>query len=189
MHAEDDRNESPDMSGQDNAGAVKDDNSNGSMIHMTLTQTLPWSGLRAGWDPILGLETIKNTMSELMADLFYQPGKAPFELPWQPPIDMYMQDDYLYIEIPLAGCSKELIQIHSTSDILIVQGEIPKNPELKSENYFTRERKTGMFSRSVPLPFEVVPEGTKAHFREGLLCIIIPVKTDKRQASIKIEIE
>lgn len=188
MHAEDERNEHPENSGMDNAGAVKGDDANGSMVHMKLTQTLPWSGLRAGWDPILGLETIKNTMSELMADLFYQPGKSPFDLPWQPPIDMFLRDEFLHINIPLAGCTKEGIQIHCTSDILIVQGEIPKDTELKNENYFTRERKTGMFSRSIPLPFEVVPEGTKAYFKEGLLCIVIPVKTDK-QATIKIEIE
>jgi HSP20 family protein len=181
MHANDDLNEKPNNSGDEPAG--------GNMINLKINQTLPWSGFRAGWDPILGLETIKNTMSELMADLFYQPGKAPFDIPWQPPIDMFVKGDFLHIEIALAGCSKDKIHIHSTLDMLIVQGEIHKDSEIKTENYFTRERKTGRFSRSIPLPLEVVPEGTKAHFREGLLCVVIPIRTEKRLASIKIEIQ
>jgi len=156
---------------------------------LSMSQDVPWNVDRPGWDPILGLETIRNTMIELISDIFYQPDKIPFDLPWQPRLDMYSEKDSIYIDIVLSSANKENIQIHATSDLLIVRGEIPGPVDLDKKQFFIRERKLGKFNRSIPLPFEVIPERIKAHFKDGLLRIIIPVKSEKQAGSIRIEIE
>lgn len=156
---------------------------------MSLSQGVPWKGIKPGWDPILGLETIRNTMAELISDIFFQPGKSPFDLPWQPAIDMYLYKNSLIVDISLPGCSKPHIKIHSTSDLLIIRGETPLPLETADENFFVRERRTGGFSRSIPLPFEVLPERIKAQFQEGLLRLTIPAKTHEPSDSVKVEIE
>lgn len=158
-------------------------------IQINFTRSLPWKGIRPGWDPVLGLETIRNTMAELISDIFFQPGKAPFELPWQPTVDMYLSDGKLVVDLSLPGCNKSNIQIHATSDLIIVRGDSPGPVVEKEENFFIRERKTGKFSRSIPLPFEVIPERIKAQFQDGLLNLSVPVKTGNPPGSIKIEIE
>ena len=167
----------------------KDNTSDDEEIKVNMSCRVPWTESRTGWDPILGLETIRNTMEELMSEIFYQPGKSPFDLPWQPKMDMYIHESFLFIDISLPGLTKDEVQIHATSDLLIIRGVAPGPGDLKKEQFFIRERRTGKFSRSVPLPFEVVPEKIKAHFKDGLLNIKVPVKPEKQPGSIRIEIE
>ncbi len=170
-------------------GIESSEDSNGEEIKVTMSSPVPWDGTRAGWDPILGLETIRNTMVELMSEIFYQPGKSPFDLPWAPHLDMYMDKGSLFIDISLPGVTRKDIQIHATSDLLIIRGDTPGPHNLNPEQFFMRERRTGKFSRSVPLPFEVVPERIRAHFRDGLLNVKIPMKPEKPTGSVRIEIE
>lgn len=164
------------------------ENPDNNEVKLKIHRPVPWKGLRPGWDPIVGLETIKNTMTELISDIFCQPGGVPMDIPWQPEIDMYSDNGDLHIDISLPGCTRENIQIHATSDLLIIRGDCFRSLDIKDDQYFVRERKEGKFSRSIPLPFIVIPEKIKANYKNGLLRVIIPVKSEEKPGR-KIEIE
>ena len=157
-------------------------------IKMKIHTPAPWKGLRPGWDPVVGLETIKNTMTELISDIFCHPGGVSVDIPWQPQIDMYSDNGNLYIDISLPGCKRENIHIHATSDLLIVRGDCLRTADVRDDQYFVRERKEGKFTRSIPLPFIIIPEKIKANYKDGLLRVIIPVKSEEKPGK-KIEIE
>jgi HSP20 family protein len=142
-----------------------------------------------GWDPILGLRTIHNTMNELVVDIFYQSGKVPFEVPWQPEINMYNDREDIIVEMSLPGSNREDMQIHATSNLLIIQGNIINTPEMPQGQYLIRERKTGHFSRSIPLPFQVKTDLITAQYRDGLLTVKLPLKKEEPTTGVKIEIE
>ncbi len=140
------------------------------------------------FNPVIGLETIKNTMNQLIADIFYQAG-APFEVPWQPKIDMYSDEKNLYIDVELSGASKEDIKVHATPDLIIVQGCIEPSPKISKSTCFVKERFSGKFSRSIPLPYHISPELITAKMRRGVLSISIPLPSKKGTIGKKIEIE
>jgi HSP20 family protein len=142
-----------------------------------------------GWDPILGLRTIHNTMNELVVDIFYQSGKVPFEVPWQPEINMYSDRDDIIVEMGLPGGNRDDVQIHATSNLLIIQGIITNTPELPQGQYLVRERRTGHFSRSIPLPFQVKTDQITAHYKDGLLTVKLPQRKEEPTTGVKIEIE
>lgn len=148
-----------------------------------------WRGDLPGRDPLLGLKTIRNTMNQLVADIFYQTEKTPFEVPYQPRIDMYRKDNNLYVEIELPGIDKDNISIHATSDLLIIQGSTVIDNLDKREQHFIRERFSGSFSRSVPLPYKVETDRITAKLEKGVLVVKIPIKPQKPSTSKKIEIE
>jgi HSP20 family protein len=167
----------------------KDENMEFDSPEILLSYPQSWRERKDNWDPILGLETIRNTMNELVVDIFYQAGKPPFEVPWQPEVNMYSDNDFLFVELGLPGATREDLHIHSTSDLLIIQGTIKPPPELTHGQYFIRERKSGSFSRSIPLPFQVISSQIKATFRGGLLTVTMPLKREKPITGLKVEIE
>ena len=148
-----------------------------------------WKGNLPGRNPVLGLETIRNTMNQLVADIFYQAENVPFDAPWQPKLNMYADGDELCIDIELPGVDKENINIHATSDLLIVQGTTGGPPALPRGQYFAHERFSGKFSRSVPLPYKVLADKIKAQLREGVLRITVPIKPGQPAIGKKVEIE
>ena len=149
----------------------------------------PWKEPRPCWDPMLAIETIRDTMNELMADIFYQSTKPPFDVPWQPDIDMFSDEFTLYVNVNLAGARKDDIQIHSTSELLIIHGEITPEEDSAGMRYYVQEMKCGRFARSIPLPFRVVPSGIKANFSEGMLKITLPIESEKSSGRVKVDVE
>lgn len=148
-----------------------------------------WRRDQLGRDPFLGLETIRNTMNEMIAEIFYRAGKQPFEVPWQPEINMYSEGNNLVVEMSLPGAIKEDVSIHVTSDLLVVSGSLKESEQAEGRKHFIRERRMGNFSRSIPLPFHVLTDQVKAQLREGLLIITIPIKPEKKTVRTKVEIE
>ncbi len=146
-----------------------------------------WSVEHISKDPTMGLATIMDTMNELMADIFYQSGKPPFQVPWQPDVDMWAENDRIFIQIVLPGGNQKQLKLHVTSNLLIVGGKIEPFLSRPGCQVLLNERKTGVFSRSIPLPYKVEPEGITAEFERGVLSVSIPLA--KKKKGIKINIE
>ncbi|MHB2015443.1 MAG: Hsp20/alpha crystallin family protein [Candidatus Xenobia bacterium] len=141
-----------------------------------------------GYDPMLGLESIKTTMSEMLADLFSKKGSWNADLPLEPSVDLYEEDGSLVVEVLLPGVQKKDLQIHATRDLLIISGEMKRDNEIAESRFHMQERRFGQFSRSLPLPFQVEPEEIKAELADGVLVITLPSKGEQTR-TYKIPIE
>jgi len=140
-----------------------------------------------GYDPLLGLESIKTTMSGLLADLFTRRGGE--DLPWEPPIDLYEDGENLIIEMTLPGAQKQDIQMHAYHNLLIVSGETRRAEDVADDKYHFHERRWGAFHRSIPLPYVISPENIKASLRDGVLKVTLPFEGKLPGKSVQVQIE
>jgi HSP20 family protein len=91
---------------------------------------------------------------------------------WSPAIDVYLTDLALVIAADLPGVERENILLSITHSGLIIDGERLDHVD---EFYCRRERPTGRFRRTLPLPKGADPDGVRATFADGVLEIVIPM--------------
>jgi HSP20 family protein len=104
-------------------------------------------------------------------------------------LDIYKTDSEIVILAPIAGVSKEDIQLALTDDVLVIKGERKRPEEVSDEAYYTRECFFGAFSRAIILPLDADTKNISADFSNNLLEIRIkkmPAKTEESKI-IKIK--
>ena len=139
-----------------------------------------------GHDPLLGLESIRTTMTTMLNDLFRR--RADPEAPWEPLVDLYEREDCLIMEMSLPGVSRSDLQMHAYHKLLIVSGEI-RHIDVEDPHFHVQERRRGAFHRSIPLPYEVHPEKIDARLRDGVLRVTLPIERERTSRSVPIEID
>ena len=107
----------------------------------------------------------------------------------QPRVDMYEKGNELVIEAELPGVEKKDVNIEFTEDAVKIEGEKKGEMEVKTENYYKKESRSGSFSRVLSFPFPVEIKKAKATFKDGQLRITIPKVAGLTKKVIKIKPE
>jgi HSP20 family protein len=94
---------------------------------------------------------------------------------WAPQVDVFQKDNELTIRADLPGLKKEDVSVEVTDDAVTIHGDRRHESEEEREGYYRSERSYGSFYRVVPLPEGAITEQAKAHFRDGVLEITLPV--------------
>ncbi len=106
-----------------------------------------------------------------------------------PALDVYQDKDNVVAELSLPGIDPSKVDITIENDVLTVSGSSEEKKEVKREDYYRKEVRTGSFSRSVVLPMAVKGDNTQAHYDKGVLTITMPkeesVKPKKVTVSVK----
>jgi len=103
-------------------------------------------------------------------------------------VDIYVKDNEIIIVSPIAGASKENIEILLQDDILVIKGERLPPEEIKEAQSQKKECYWGPFSRSIVLPRDSDKANIRAFYENGVLMIRIP-KTLSSEGAKKIIIE
>ena len=82
----------------------------------------------------------------------------------------------------LPGLKKEDVTIDLQNNRLIVSGETNFSDEEEENGYVVKERRSGRFSRTVPIPQGTKPEDIKASMENGVLTVTYPKTTQGQQA-------
>lgn len=101
-----------------------------------------------------------------------------------PITDMYEREKDIVARIEMPGLDKKDISLQVKNDHLIVKGEKKQEKEDEKKGYYTYERSYSGFNRSLPLPDNVDESKIKAHYKDGLLEVIIP-KTEDKKGGVK----
>ena len=92
-------------------------------------------------------------------------------------------------ELSVPGIDPNKVDITIENDVLTVSGSSEEKQEVKREDYYRKEVRTGSFSRSVVLPMAVKGNDAQAHYDKGVLTITMPkeesVKPKKVTVSVK----
>ncbi len=124
-----------------------------------------------------------NDLSRFFGDEFL--GAADFF----PALDVYQDKDNVVAELSLPGIDPAKVDITIENDVLTVSGSSEEKQEVKREDYYRKEVRTGSFSRSVVLPMAVKGNDAQAHYDKGVLTITMPkeesVKPKKVTVSVK----
>jgi HSP20 family protein len=106
-----------------------------------------------------------------------------------PIVDIFEDNGNVVMKAELPGMTRDDIDVNISGNMLTISGEKKKEEKIEQKDYYSMERSYGSFTRSFHLPTSVQMEKIEAHFKDGVLEIVIP-KTDealKKEKKIKIQ--
>ncbi len=89
-------------------------------------------------------------------------------------IDVYQTATAIIVEAPIAGVQSDDIDIHITSESLMIRGRRHRDHTIKERDYLFQECYWGRFSRSVILPEEINADKAEATIKNGVLRVTMP---------------
>ncbi|HEX5612233.1 MAG TPA: Hsp20/alpha crystallin family protein [Burkholderiales bacterium] len=94
-------------------------------------------------------------------------------------IDVKEDDKAFTVQADIPGVKKEDIQIEIDDDVVSVRAEVKQEKEeKKDEKVVYSERSYGMVSRSFTLPTALDEKGAKAEYKDGVLSLTLPKKSN-----------
>jgi HSP20 family protein len=141
------------------------------------------------WDPFREAMSLRNAIDRLFEESFVAP-----RVSWWAPlgigdlaIDMYETKDEVVVKAAMPGIKPEQTEVTITGNTLTIRGEAKEEKEVKEENYLCRERRMGIFSRSVSLPDGLKTDKAEATFEHGVLTLKIPKAEEAKPKTIKVK--
>jgi HSP20 family protein len=123
---------------------------------------------------------IQTTFWDLFLDILQQKGPT-IELPdfWIPTIDVHESSTAVKLEIEIPGMDAKDFTIRIDGDLINIKGEKKRIEPLTEGEYTRRERRFGLFDRTIRLPTEVYGQKTTTLYEQGVLKITLAkVKKD-----------
>ncbi len=102
-------------------------------------------------------------------------------------IDVYQDEDNIYVQSAVAGVDPDDLDINITKEAITIRGSREKSEKIRETNYFYQECFWGSFSRSVVLPEEVDPDKSTASLKNGILTVKMPKLGRKRGKNLKVK--
>ncbi len=140
------------------------------------------------WDPIREMMQLQNAVDRLFESelastlpLWRQSATA-----WMLPLDVIETEDEFIVKASLPGINPDELDISLTDNVLTIKGEI-KVEDDEDVRYHLRERRFGMFQRSISLPVPVNADKVEAVYENGVLTLHIPKAEEVKPKHISIK--
>ena len=97
---------------------------------------------------------------------------------WQPPTDVYENDDGVVVRVEVAGMRSEDLSISLEGRMMVVTGtRVDPAPK---RTYHQMEIRFGEFCVEIYLPWQVEPGEVEASYKEGFLEVCLPGPRSQR---------
>ena len=115
-------------------------------------------------------------------------GTAGSVADWSPAVDIQEADERFVIHADVPGVSPENIEITMEDGVLTLKGIRETESRDEKEGFTRIERLSGRFHRRFTLPETVDAEAIEAHFKNGVLELLIPKlpRLQPRRIEVKI---
>jgi len=118
---------------------------------------------------------------------FVRPLAFPAEAGVDIRIDVKEGDKEFLVEAEIPGARKEDIFIDVDGDTVSLRAEVKmQREEKKGEKIVYSERSYGMVSRSFTLPVDVDDKAVKAEYKDGVLKLVLPKKSNGASRRITV---
>ncbi|MBP3039410.1 Hsp20/alpha crystallin family protein [Bacillaceae bacterium Marseille-Q3522] len=137
------------------------------------------------YDPFRQLDNVKRDFDRFFSDFpFFKEGREFGGVR----VDVQETDREVIVSCDIPGLEKkEDVNIEVENNRLTVSGTIQRAQEVKDEELYRKERFTGRFHRTVPLPSAVSAEGVRASYKNGVLVVTMPKMEQKSRRKIDVE--
>lgn len=98
-----------------------------------------------------------------------------------PKVNIKETTDAFEVEMAVPGLKKSDFKLDVDNDVLSISTEITEEKEDKNDHYTRREFGYSSFKRSFTLPESVDDDKIEAHYKEGILSVILPKKEEAKQ--------
>ena len=117
--------------------------------------------------------------NEFSKGFWVKPLAFPGETELKMKLDVKEDEKGYTVQAEVPGVKKEDIQVDIDGNQVSVRAEMKKEKEeKKGEKTVYSERSYGMVSRSFTLPVEVDEKGAKAEYKDGVLNLVLPKKSN-----------
>lgn len=117
--------------------------------------------------------------NEFSKGFWVKPLAFPGETELKMKLDVKEDEKGYTVQAEVPGVKKEDIQVDIDGNQVSVRAEMKKEKEeKKGEKTVYSERSYGMVSRSFTLPAEVDEKGAKAEYKDGVLNLVLPKKSN-----------
>ena len=100
---------------------------------------------------------------------------------------MTENEDNFVVKASLAGINPDDLDITLTDNVLTIKGEIKEDRSEEEGVYHLRERRYGMFQRSIALPVPVNADKIDAVYKDGVLILTIPKVEEIKPKKISVK--
>jgi HSP20 family protein len=137
------------------------------------------------YNPLNELRSMQDKMNRLL-DMAWtrEIGDEIREGVWNPPADIYEDDEAVTIKVELPDLEQKEIEIRLEENILSIRGERKPDEQIKKENFHRIERYFGPFQRSFSLPAELDSDKISVSCEFGVLTIRVPKSSQAGPASV-----
>jgi HSP20 family protein len=141
------------------------------------------------WEPFREMVSLRDAMNSLLQESFVRPtgllgDGAGAALPL--PLDISENENEFIVKASLPGVRPEDVQITVHGDTLTIRGETKAEEEKNDENFHLRERRYGMFVRTVTLSTPISPDKAQAQFENGVLTLRLPKAEEAKPKLIRV---
>jgi len=143
------------------------------------------------WNPLQDLMALQDRMNRLFEDATQRRTQAStgssdeFEhADWTPASDIYETDSGYLIAMDLPGIDREALEIDVDENRLVVKG----TREVAESRQHRTERPRGRFLRTFSVPASVDQANIGAEYKDGVLQIHLPKRTEQKPKKIDIKI-
>lgn len=139
------------------------------------------------------LTTLQDEMNRLFED-FMENSNFPSLRTWNsddaaiPAVDIIENEKDYKIRAELPGINPDDIEVSVTDSFLTIKGKKEEEKEEQGENYLRRESSFGTFQRTLPLSEAADTQKAEATYRNGILTVEVPKKTEALQKPKKLTV-
>jgi HSP20 family protein len=143
------------------------------------------------WNPLQDLMVLQDRMNRLFEDATQRRSQAEanagdeFErADWTPASDIYETETGFLIAMDLPGIRRETLELDVDENRLVVKG----TREVAASKQHRMERPRGKFLRTFSVPGSVDEGRIAAEYKDGVLQISLPKRTEQKAKKIDIKI-
>jgi HSP20 family protein len=126
---------------------------------------------------------LHGQMRRLMDDMLYQlsPRFLLDQRMWSPQIDVLETPQSFLIIAEVSGLKKDEIKVIVKRNLVYLSGKRERAPIANAVRYVQLEIEYGSFERTFELPAMVDEAQIEAHYRDGLLSVVLPKKRSSKK--------
>lgn len=143
------------------------------------------------WNPLQDLMVLQDRMNRLFEDATQRRSQADtgagdeFErADWTPPSDIYETESGYVIAMDLPGIDRDALEIDIDDNRLVVKG----TRAITETRQHRTERPKGKFVRTYSVPASVDQAKIAGEYKDGVLQISLPKRTEQKPKKIDIKI-
>ena len=158
-------------------------------------ETSPAPMAMQAWRPFEGL---RREMDRLFEDFTLNPFRLPLRRPvfniepfWHPEswmtvpaVDFVETEKGYELTADLPGLDEKEVEVKIAGGVLTIKAEKEEEKEETKKDFHLRERRFGSFERALRMPEGVDTDKIEAHFKKGVLTVMLP-KTAEAQTPVK----
>lgn len=142
------------------------------------------------FDPYRELLDLRRSFDRMFEDLpkwLSEAGEDSRLAAWAPAVDIVDTENAYLLKAELPGISPDDVEITVNDGMLTISGERKFEEEQKKENFIRIERSYGSFSRSFNLGQAIDADKIEAHYKNGVLEVVVPKAESAKPRKIKVK--